>query len=102
MKLKRASFLGFLGLQLFLIGLLGTVVMGMYEIPYFEIPVSVGIYCMAVCACLLAINLYGKNNLRDDVQAGIDQANRGDLYPADEAFARLKDKLDTWTKNSTK
>jgi len=34
--------------------------------------------------------LRGRDELRADVAAGIDEANRGELLPAEEVFARLE------------
>ena len=42
-----------------------------------------------------------RDQLRQDIQKGIDQANRGEQIPAEEVFERLEHKLTAIEKRST-
>ena len=58
---------------------------------YIEQLVARGIYDSPQGALEAAVSLLiQRDQLRSDVQAGTDQADRGELLPADEVFARLE------------
>lgn len=58
---------------------------------YISDAVRLGIYPTPEAALEEAVNLLKKRDeLRLEVQKGIDQANRGELVPAEEVFRRLE------------
>jgi hypothetical protein len=61
---------------------------------YISVAVKLGIYPNADTALAEAVNLFQRRDqLRADVQHGIQQADRGDLLPAEEVFRRSEQRV---------